>query len=403
MAIRKVRLPFFVLLVFGVAFVSAMGVGSLFGFAIKGYAWSILLFVSVLALMRARRRIAFPFLIWVPWVVLLGVYLLVVGNPNALQRTLLMIMPVVVGMTVSMLLPSEPVLRQFVKVCKWSIWILWGMSLFLTGTALTGVIPESTGLAAQVMTAVLLAGLFAADYAFGAKKSLMYWWIAAALPLFAMTRTAIVAGALTFPLTLAPIKTWKRVVMLGVIGLIGMGLFFTERVQHKMFYSGHGELSDLSWDNPDFRTSGRAMTWKAIESALNAAPWFGHGANAQEVFLYKFYGKLTQPHNDWLRLRFDYGWVGTVVFGLTLLAQFLHAWWASRRATGTAKTLLLAGASGFLGYVILMYTDNILLYGAFFANLQFTMMALGYASIAAERQEAINFQRVQYQQMRNMR
>lgn len=388
LSLRKIKLPAFIVLIFAVNYISALGGGSLFGFSLKGYAWTILVVFAVLILLKTRQRITFPIYIWIPWLLLLTISMIMSEYPNALQRTIMMIMPILVGVTVSTLRPSEVLLEKFMEVCRWSVWVLWGLSLVRTGTALTGVVPESTALAAEAMTGVLLAGVFAADAAFGSKKSLIYWWIAAALPVFAMTRTAIVAAALTFPMTLAPLRMKKRVLSVAVIALIGLGLFFTERVQSKMFYSGRGELEDVRWDNPDFRTSGRSVTWRHMENAIQREPWFGYGANAQEMFLFKVYGKTAQPHNDWLRLRFDYGWIGTGLFAVTLLTQFLHAWWFSRRRSKMAKMMLMAGASGFLGFVMLMYTDNILLYGAFYANLQFTLLALGYARIATERQES---------------
>jgi len=52
----------------------------------------------------------------------------------------------------------------------------------------------------------------------------------------------------------------------------------------------------------------------------------------------------------------------------------------ARRAIGHSRILIYAGATSFLPFVLFMYTDNIILYAAFFGNLQFTILGLVYAA-----------------------
>jgi O-antigen ligase len=201
-----------------------------------------------------------------------------------------------------------------------------------------------------------------------------------AIPIVALTRTAIVATALTLPLTFAPLRPARRVALVALLALAGWGLFYTPRIQGKMFRSGSGEMTDLL-DN-DFSDSGRFFMWKMMRQGISEAPWLGHGAGSGEVFVRNITaGKSGYPHNDWLLTLFDYGIVGTAAFVTSMLAASAHAVISARRAEGATRLLLLAGASAFIPFAILMYTDNILVYVSFFGNLHFAILGLGYGAL----------------------
>jgi O-antigen ligase len=262
---------------------------------------------------------------------------------------------------------------------------------FKTGIIFTGVLPMLTGLAAEVMTASMLCNYFAARYVFGDRKGLRWWTILAAIPVIAVTRTAIAVNGLTLPLTFAPLATLKRVIILFLIIIIGIGIFYSPRVQKKMFFSGRGTLVDVKWENQDFVTTGRSYMWSKMWEKIDEQPLLGSGANASESFISKLTRGLKHPHNDWLRLLFDFGYVGVVIFALTLLMQILHAYRLARRTVGDVSMLFYAGASSFLSFILFMFTDNIILYAAFFGNLQFMILGLAYAARAtAAEEERIN-------------
>ena len=190
----------------------------------------------------------------------------------------------------------------------------------------------------------------------------------------------MIATGLSLPLTFAPMKILKRIVLASMIIAAGYGLFFTERVQEKTFYSGSGTFQDISRENPDFATSGRKSIWEHMQTEIDKQPWFGHGANASEPFVVRLTGGLTHPHNDWLRLLFDYGYFGTAIFGITMMLQVLHLIRKGKQTLGENRILFFAGASSFIAFSLFMFTDNIILYAAFFGNLQFTLLGLAYAA-----------------------
>lgn len=158
-------------------------------------------------------------------------------------------------------------------------------------------------------------------------------------------------------------------------------MFYDSNVQQKMFFSGSGSLQDLSIDNPDFRTSGRLYLWKIILEKADERPWFGYGANASELLVERLtHGAITHPHNDYLRIRYDYGYVGFIIFFICIIMQMVHALKMAKITVGDTQILFYTGATAFIPFIAIMFTDNIILYAAFFGNLHFTILGMAYAA-----------------------
>jgi O-antigen ligase len=275
----------------------------------------------------------------------------------------------------------ESQLRSFLTLTTIVLFSLFLTVAIKSGFIFTGILPPISGLATQSITASLLCCIFAVRYAMNEKKSLFQWIIGATIPFIALTRTAILASVLTIPLTFASLGLKKRLIFLVIVGFLSISLFYTDRVQRKMFYSGSGTLQDLRLSNPNFFTTGRSRLWDLMIEEIKIKPVWGHGANASEEFVLSVtWGTLTHPHNDWLRLLYDYGLIGASIFAFCLVAQVVHLLKRVRRTFGNSRILLYAGASSFLPFVLLMFTDNIILYATFFGNLQFTILGLVYAA-----------------------
>jgi len=374
---KKEKLPFIIWLVFLSTLLALFGDFSIFGFRITGWAWFIPMIISILLLASRPGRITFPVSIWFPWIIVIIGYQ-IFAPISALQRSIQLICPIIIGITVSTFRYSEAHIEKFISYCKYLTIALVVVVILRTGILLTGALPETTGLAAQVMTGMLLCTLFAARYATGIKKEILWWAILATIPVIALTRTAIVATALTLPLTFAPLKLRKRTIILIAICLLGAVVFYTPRVQSKMFHSGEGEMTDVL--NKDFKDTGRFHMWDLMEDEIRRKPWFGHGANANEAFIFAIVGFKGQPHNDWLRLLFDYGYFGTGIFSLCMIAQILHLLKIAKKFRDMSKILFYAGAASFIALSLLMVTDNIIIYAAYYTNLQFVILGMAYAS-----------------------
>jgi len=373
------KAPALVLLTGLAALAATTGVLHILGFSLAGYAWVVPLVVAVLLVLRRPGRVVFPWWIWAPWALVLILYLPQARAPHALQRTIMMLSPVVVGMAASASRVSSTSVLATLGFLRVSAIALFVTIAWNTGFLFTGVLPEYGGFAASVMTGSLLATVFATEYSFGRRSSLGWWGVMQLVPLVAFTRTGMIASALTFPFCFGPIKLGKRVLSLALIGAGGLLIFFTPRMQTRMFYSGSGTILEMSFDNPNFATGGRSTMWPEFAQEIEKKPWLGHGANASERFAMVLAEGIEHPHNDWLRLLYDYGYVGAALFGLTLLAQVFHAFRAARGARGLTKVLFVCAVSSFFVLSVFMLTDNIVLYAAFFGNLQFALLGLAYA------------------------
>lgn len=366
-------------------------VPSLFGYRLTSLGWLLPLLLSAVVLANTEfRYMRFPYWIWLPWALWVVAYLLQSDYPNALQRSVMLLTPVVVGMAVSTVRVDAFVLSRsslWLDRFFWLFMIAVGTS---TGLLTTGTLAATTGFAAGSITASLLAAWYAGRYVtFGDRRELYRWAALAAVPVLANTRTGMVAVAITLPLTLVPWAVAKRLIVVGILAGVGLLVFQMDRIQSKMFYSGEGTLQEaiegvlgLFAGEPtssDFATSGRLAMAQALKLGLQGHYWLGLGANATEAVTQTF-GGLTHPHNDWLRLQYDYGMLGMALFALTMAGMALHAYRLARRLPAETALYLYVGAGAFLPMAIFMFTDNVILYAAWFGNLHFALLGLGYAA-----------------------
>jgi hypothetical protein len=386
-----VPLPPLVAIVLVFTVVAFFGGGEVLGYKIAGISWVVPMAVALLVLARKLDRVAFPFVFWLPWALLLLTYLTIVDyrliDPRVVpvQRTLQVLSPVIVGMAISTCRPTSLLLAAFSRGVRLLSVVLVGIVIFKTGLLLTGRLPSVTGLAPEVMTVMLLCTFFASRYLIGRdKRDLIFWGVLACVPAIAMTRTAIAATLLTFPLSFGPMRKSHRIGALLLIAVVGLGLFYSPRVQRKMFYSGQGELSDIL--SEDFATTGRSFMWERMFADAQEEHWTGHGSGTGETLVYQITGGTGYPHNDWLLTYFDHGGLGVAVFtGCMLLTMWDCLRKARRCLHPEARLLLLAGASAFIPFMLMMVTDNIMVYASFFGNLHFTILGLAYGSLQAER------------------
>ena len=383
------RLPLMTWVSLGTTLLAFAFAGSEFAFySIGGFSWIIALAFAAMITVASANRITFPIGIWLPWIMIVISYGITSDFAN-LQRSTMLICPIVVGIGASTARIADEDLSIFLLVIKVLSVALIVIIVVLTGLLITGVLPERTGFAPQAITTLLLTTLFISGYSYGNAKDVFWYLAIACIPIIALTRGPMVVTGLSLPLSFSPIKLQTRMIFFGVVVIAGLVLFFSPRVQKKFFYSGEGTIEDLQ-DEKKVSTSGRRRMAELLVAEIVRRPVFGHGANASEEFIYRYSrGQLTHPHNDWLRFLYDYGLVGTAVFSLTILVQIASLLRGARRSTGATQILFSAGASSFLSFVLIMFTDNIVLYAAYFGNLQFTVLGLAYAADHRARRLAV--------------
>lgn len=127
-------------------------------------------------------------------------------------------------------------------------------------------------------------------------------------------------------------------------------------------------------------TSGRSVLWEITLRSATEAPLFGYGPGAANALISSMFSNIGHPHNDYLRLLLDLGWIGLLLFTVGMLQLLVRAWRAAR-ATGepTHWTAVLAA----LAVLAAAITDNTIVYP--FVMAPFGMLlgaSLGLASAA---------------------
>ncbi len=352
--------------------------------------WMLPLAVALVHLLTNIGRMTFPIMLWVPWIAWVIGYTVMAEAANALQRGIMLLTPLVVGAAFSTLRTTPELLDRIDRWITWFLWVFLAAAGIATGLLSSGTLYDTTNFAAGSITASLLACWFATRYVLMRRnRDLLLWLIMTAVPVLANARTGMIAVAITLPLVLAPWSVLRRLLLLAALPVIGLALFQTERIQKKMFYSGRGTVDEAvtavynmftgeEHVEANFATSGRSVLNDALRRGLKDEYFFGHGANTTEAISLRI-THVAHPHNDWLRLRYEYGLIGTLLFAATMLLQVWHGWRSARRLPNPLNIYLYVAVSAFLPMAIFMLSDNVILYVAWFGNLQFALLGLGYS------------------------
>jgi O-antigen ligase len=189
------------------------------------------------------------------------------------------------------------------------------------------------------------------------------------------SRTVTFVMLVLFPLSrIAPrsIRGWlKMMVWTSLIILIAYLTFtFVEPVRNRFTDRGDsGSLGGLQ-----VNTSGRDKIWQAVQNSIAQAPWIGKGPGSVSIpvsAVNKTAG--SHPHNDYLRLTHDYGYLGVGLWVLGYAGLLRRTWrnwlWADVYDRSAAP-IHLAATLGLVGVALAMLTDNVVVY-------VFTMAPLG--------------------------
>jgi len=377
---RRPSLPLLVPLTFALLVVTNFVSFSIFGFTFRGWAWVILLSVSLFRLSTHVRKVQLPLRIWAPWCAMVFAYTFA-GYEDALQSTAQILCPVIVAAAVSTYAFDVGSLRKLDRVIRTSYWMLLvGVVFIVIPFSLADI--ENSGWASGAISLLFFQSWFLASYFLNGRKKLdlVLYVSAVAVPLIGANRGPMLAGAALAVCAILPIRIGPRLATATVAVALSILAFYSPKVQKKMFFSGHGSVRDLRSDNADVRTSGRKEMWKALEAGAADRPLWGHGGNAESTYLREAGFQTNRVHNDWLRIRFNYGLVGVLVYACTLIAQTLHARRYLAATNPTLRTIAAAGLSCFVPYAVVMYTDNVLIYCQYFTVPMLILVGVVYSA-----------------------
>lgn len=367
-----------------------VGGHQVFGFNIAGWAWVIPLVISGLICLKNIKLISFPVGLWFVWISLIVVYWFFDrDNPNALQSLLQMIAPFVIGSAASTFRSDFYQMDRIINWISRLAIIAWIILIIRVPIIITGALPGYSFMAAEMIGLLLLGACYTSFYACGSHRHLYYYLSMLLITVISLVRGPMTAMLACMPLTLAPLRNKKRIILIALVIACALVIFNTERVQQKMFYSGSGELTDLHLDNPELRSHGRFFMWEILWAGVVEKPWLGNGWNSHRVTLIRSGSALYAPHNDWLKLLYDLGILGISIYALSMLLQTYFLVRIARWSTGSHQMLAYGAATAFIPYTLVMFTDNVVLYVQFFGNLHFALIGIVYGALRSET-EIIN-------------
>ena len=340
-----------------------------------------MLLITLINLFRTKS-IEFPLLFWLPWILYMSVYLVIDFSFLGLQLTLQYTLPLLIGVVASGFNYEE---ENLAWLFKWFVRLsITIYAMFLFGYFFKGGYGPSSASTSMFFSILvsLLSGMF---FITRDPKFLGYIGIVLLVSILQITRMGIAATTAVFIFHFAN-RSLKGKILFGGLGFLIFILVFNSRsFQEKTFYKGEGSLSDLTvnyYDNPEIRNSGRTSWKKALEPGLKSAPFWGNGPRADNVYLTKITRmRGGEAHNDYLSVRFNYGYVGLSLLLFGFIGSFISLFKMSRKYINSWYIWLLSTSALtlYIAFLMFMYTDNILKYTIYFPNYFFAMIGIVYS------------------------
>ncbi len=355
---------------------------AILGFTVTGWAWVVPLVISFFICLPNIERISFPIFVWSFWAVLLSVYYYYgLNNPYAGQNFLQMISPLIVGCAASTFRADTAQLEIVFQWISRLAFITLTLFIIRVPMIIVGTLPNIGIMAPEMIGLLLLGSLYASFYICGSYRHLYYYLLIILMTFVALVRGPMAAMLSCLPLNLAPIGIGKRFAICGCVIIFTIVIFNTERVQQRMFSSGSGEINEMHWNNPDLKKSGRSVFFDILWPRFIDNPIWGNGFNAYRSIFSAEGLDRALPHNDWLKLLHDIGIVGAGTYLCTMLLQIFLLVNIARLSTGVHQMVAYGAATAFVPYILIMFTDNVVLYVQFFGNAHFALIGIIYGAM----------------------
>lgn len=117
-------------------------------------------------------------------------------------------------------------------------------------------------------------------------------------------------------------------------------------------------------------TSGRSNLWELVIQDVQKDPWWGLGPGSASDVITAKYSFVAQPHNEYLRLWHDFGYVGAALFVVGILVLAVGALRRTFRAPREHRAIHWAAFLGIAAVSAAALTDNPFIY-------PFVMVPLG--------------------------
>ncbi|MBN1127120.1 MAG: O-antigen ligase family protein [Sedimentisphaerales bacterium] len=352
------------------------------GFAFRGWSWVIVLIVSGLLLLPNRlmnpvRTKWFSWLPWIGWMALKTDF----HQSDAAQRFFIFITPVLcLWITSSFTMVTCRMIFRCFRIMFYGSVLLYVLATIHAGSfqALTPWY-STAGIA---MTFTLLGIAAMAEVPFHPVSALVKYAICVMIMFVTESRMPIILLPLMWIIGYGSLSLRGRFLAAVFIVLCGFILFSSTPVQESIFHDGQGTLQDVLTLNPDkVNLSGRLNAWPIYVGGIENV-WLGDGSTASVAFGQNIFGagKWSHPHNEYIRIVFDYGLLGGLLlcFPILLMIRDLNIRGSFWKKEGRSW-LLHVSLNGILVMLLLGISGNSLMYIAYIGNAVFATIGCAIA------------------------
>lgn len=147
-------------------------------------------------------------------------------------------------------------------------------------------------------------------------------------------------------------------------------------------------VGDAAYDlgGVQLNTSGRAVVWERTLDGASEQWLFGQGPGAAATFVSARFSGISHPHNEYIRLYFDFGVFGLALFVVSVASLTL---WLLRRSNDLRSQIHAAAAVALAAVMVASVTDNVLTYPFVMIPLGMLVgLAVGSPAVDLSRQES---------------
>jgi hypothetical protein len=345
-----------------------------------GPLWLGYLAVGVLLVVAAKvhqpeLRVKFPCLPWLVWAGYVWLSLAWGGvTGRNVQDALQITMPVLVGVAASLFVRTEEQHRALMSAFWPALVLIGGLALAQSAGVLDG-LGLSSHARATSLTVVLIGCVFVAAWRLTVWP-LLGWGLCVLLTVIAGSRMAT-AALLLIPL-FHPLyrSALGKLAMLAFLVVAGFAIFNTDTFQQRFFYTGRGTLRDV-WHGR-FLSFGRFEAWPKIWAEAWREPYLGHGVGSVNEYVPLVWPGMNHAHNDYLRIGFELGIAGLLLFLVIVAWQICDLRRRLRQTTGQVQRGYATALLGVFLFLVTACTDNPLVYNLWYMNPLFALIGAAY-------------------------
>ncbi len=332
------------------------------GLVLLPYAWTSAGRESKSVSSQGRRIGGAELALWA-FVFYSGALLLIGPNKEGLQNWLVwLLLPMTARLVASASAPNSP--ERFLK--WWRRTAVVSASVYLTNVALFG-FGWSAGIYSARSAGWTAATSLSLLVAFAAVAGASVWpaVLVAAASIASLSRTAtVISAGLLALLFAAKQRRYLGRAPMALLAVLACIASYTALWRFPAFRDRftQGDAA-FQFEGIRLNTSGRMELWTTTLRGASETPLFGHGPGAVQHFVLHHFGTIEHPHNEYLRLFYDTGTIGLLLWLTGLSGLMLNCWKQYNTAVvAIDRAVHLAALIGLAVFLLGSLTDNLTVY-----------------------------------------